>query len=111
LLKPIFIEGYKLHKFVPFNSNVHFEEFRQMNIEFMTWMLEELTEHFDFNPSSLSETPVRPLQEYIDEHLKEYTNLKPPEGTLYILEIHGNVAGMGVIRKHSDDIGVQVCWI
>ena len=91
-----------MEEFVQFNSDVHGEEFRQMNIEYATWLWDQLQENYQVDPYSVTgQTP----QEYVDDHLEVFTCLKPPGGIFYILEVDGEVAGMGGIRILRDTVG------
>ena len=91
-----------MEEFVPFDSNVHMEEFTQMNIEYLTWISNHLDKNYQIDAVSvLGQT----IPEWVDDNLEPYISLKPPEGILYILEVDGDVAGMGVLKKLSDGIG------
>jgi len=89
-------------EFVPFDLNVHKEEFIKLNVEFITWIADQLRENYQLDSvSKIGQT----IPEYVDAHLEDLTSLKPPEGIIYLLVDGGDVAGMGAIRKLSDEIG------
>ena len=91
-----------MEEFVSFDPDVHMEEFIQMNVDYLTWVSEQLDENYRVDAVSvLGQT----IPEWVDDNLEPYISLKPPEGILYILEVDGDVAGMGVLKKLSDGIG------
>ena len=91
-----------MEEFVPFDPHVHMNDFIQMNIEYAIWLWDQLRENYQVDPSSVTgQTP----QEYVEDHLESFVSLKPPEGILYILEVDGDVAGMGGIRVLRETVG------
>ncbi len=87
---------------VPFDPNVHMEEFYQMNVETATWHYEQLLVNYQIDiVSILGQT----AQEYVDDNLEPYTSLKPPKGIIYLAVADGDVAGMIAVTKLSDDTG------
>jgi len=89
-------------EFVPFDLKIHREEYRQLNIEHLTWTINQLKENYQFDAASGSEQTI---PEYVDEHLEELTSLSPPYGVIYLLSVDGNVEGMGAVWKLRDEIG------
>ena len=71
--------GYCMEEFVPFDLNVHKEIFVQLNIEFLTWIVDQLRENYQIDAVSIVGQPV---PEYVDEHLEDLTSLKPPDGVI-----------------------------
>jgi len=91
-----------MEEFVPFDPDVHMEEFIQMNVEYLTWVSDQLDENYQIDAfSMLGQT----IPEWVDDNLEPYISLKPPKGILYILEVDGDVAGMGALKKLSGGIG------
>jgi ribosomal protein S18 acetylase RimI-like enzyme len=89
-------------KFVPFDLDVHKEVFVELNVEFITWIADQLRENYQLDSvSKIGQT----IPEYVDAHLEDLTSLKPPDGAIYLLVDDGDVAGMGAIRKLSDKVG------
>jgi len=89
-------------EFVPFDLNVHKEVFVELNVEFITWIADQLRENYQLDSvSKIGQT----IPEYVDAHLEDLTSLKPPDGVIYLLVDDGDVAGMGAIRKLSDEVG------
>ena len=89
-------------EFVLFDLNVHKEMFFKLNVEFITWIADQFRENYQVDSvSSIGQT----IPEYVEEHLEDLTSLKPPDGVIYLLVDDGDVAGMGAIRKLSDEVG------
>ena len=89
-------------EFVPFDLDVLKEEYRQLNIEYLMWAKNHLRENYQLDVvSELGQT----IPEYVDDHLKDLTSLKPPDGIIYLLVVEGDMAGMGALRKLSNEIG------
>jgi GNAT superfamily N-acetyltransferase len=89
-------------EFVQFSLNVHKEEYVKLNIEFITWIADQLRKNYQLDTvSKIGQT----IPEYVDAHLEDLTSLKPPDGIIYLLVVEGDIAGMGAIRKLSDEIG------
>ena len=89
-------------EFVPFDMNVHKKEFVKLNIELITWISEQLGDNYQLDTvSAIGQT----IPEYVDDHLKDLTSLKPPEVIIYLLMVAGDIAGMGALRKLSNEIG------
>ena len=89
-------------EFVPFELKVHKEEYRQLNIELITWIADQLRENYQTDAVSIV---GQTIPEYVNDHLEDLTSLKPPDGIIYLLVAEGEIAGMGAIRKLSDKIG------
>ena len=89
-------------EFVPFDLNVHNKEYVKLNIELITWITDQLRENYQLDAVSLI---GQTIPEYVDAHLEDLTSLKPPEGIIYLLVVDGDIAGMGALRKLSDEIG------
>ena len=89
-------------KFVPFDLNLHKEVFVELNIELITWIADQLRENYQIDSASeIRQT----IPEYVNIHLEEIASLRPPDGVIYLLVDDGDIAGMGAIRKVSDEIG------
>jgi ribosomal protein S18 acetylase RimI-like enzyme len=78
------------------------KEFVQLNIETITWHSEQIKMKYNINTTSITNQNI---EEYVDEHLKDLTKLKPPNGIIYLLVVDDNIAGMGSIKKLNEDIG------
>ncbi len=89
-------------EFVPFDINIHKEIFVQLNIELITWIADQFRENFQLDAVSII---GQTISEYVNAHLEDLTSLKPPDGIIYLLVVEGNIAGMGALRKLSDEVG------
>jgi len=89
-------------EFVPLELNVHREEYRQLNVELITWIADQFRENYQIDAVSII---GQTIPEYVDDHLEDLTGLKPPDGIIHLLVAGGEIAGMGAIRKLSDEIG------
>ena len=89
-------------EFILFNKNIHKEGFRKLNIEHLTWATDQLRENYQLDVVSQT---GQTIPEYVDEHLEDFTSLKPPDGIIYLLVVSGDIAGMGALRKLSNEVG------
>jgi ribosomal protein S18 acetylase RimI-like enzyme len=89
-------------EFVPFDHAFHTEVYRQLNIEHLTWAMDQLRATYQYDATS--ETG-QTIPEYVDEHLGDLTRLHPPDGIIYLLRVDGDILGMGALRKLSDTAG------
>ena len=88
--------------FVSYNPHIHKKDFRQLNIETVTYHWYQLWGKHQIDVEELiGKTP----EEYVDDRLESYETLKPPDGVLYILEVDGNAAGMGAVHRLRDGVG------
>lgn len=95
-------EGYTVVEFVPFNLHDHKELFVTLNVELITWIADQLREHYQLDTRSLI---GQTIPDYVDAHLQDLTRLTPPNGIIYLLVVEGEIAGMGALRKLRDAIG------
>ena len=82
-------------EFVPFDLNIHKEEYIKLNIELITWIADQFGENYQLDAISIV---GQTIPEYVDDHLKDLTSLKPPDGIIFILVVEGDIAGMGALR-------------
>jgi hypothetical protein len=84
-----------LAEFVQFDDAKHKEQFLDLNIEYMTWIRNEVTERYDRDMFQ-----GRPsVRQYVESVLPKFVEAKPPEGIVYVLEINGVVSGMWVCNN------------
>jgi ribosomal protein S18 acetylase RimI-like enzyme len=92
-------------RFVPYDDETHRAQFLELNIEYVKWVVNEVNSRYGINlvpPGSDVDDAVR---EHVKGQLPGYASIKPPEGIIYILEVDGEAAGMGALRKMEDGIG------
>ncbi len=94
---------------VQFDPDVHLDEFNQLCIEHFTWIKEQdILNRIDIaSTRGLTSAQARiRFQQTIEELGNPYLQIKPSEGALFILEVDGEVAGMGALRKLGGNRGV-----
>jgi ribosomal protein S18 acetylase RimI-like enzyme len=88
-------------RIIPFNSNIHHDEFQQMNIEYLTWYAEQAKEKYPIDILSV----VGSIQNVVENTLETFTSLRPPNGVLLILEENEEVAGMIALKMLRETVG------
>jgi GNAT superfamily N-acetyltransferase len=81
---------------------LHKNEYVQMSKDYMIWVLDELDAHFGINSRSYIEMP---FDEWLEGIVDPFEKLVPPNGSLYMAMINGEVVGMGAIKKLSHTVG------
>ena len=89
-------------EFIPFDSNVHMDDFVQLNNEYMTWIVEQLNENYRLDSLSMLGQTV---PEIVEASMEPFLGLKPPDGVVLLLVVDGCVAGMGAVKRLSNDVG------
>jgi GNAT superfamily N-acetyltransferase len=84
--------------YVPYNDEVHREQFYSLNIEYFTGANRVIHAKYGFNL-------VPDVKEYVDSVFPKFTAIKPPEGIICILEVDGEAEGMFVLRKMEEGVG------
>ncbi|MCW3989819.1 MAG: GNAT family N-acetyltransferase [Candidatus Bathyarchaeota archaeon] len=93
-------------EFVKYDPNVHNEEFRQLDTEYLTWQINQVIEKEQINIESQHEEIIQA----VNRHFNVLASLEPPVGILYLLGVNEEVAGMGGIRKLSDEVA-RIMWM
>ena len=60
-------------EFVPFDLKVHKEEYRQLNVELITWIADQLEKNYNIDSVSMV---GQTISEYVDGHLEDLMDLK-----------------------------------
>jgi GNAT superfamily N-acetyltransferase len=89
-------------KIVPFDQDHHMDDYIQIYIDYITWFSQQFIKHN--NRDIYAETGTT-ITDFVYNNLEPYISMKLPEGTLQILEVDGEVSGMGVIQKLNADTG------
>lgn len=87
---------------MPFDSNVYMDDFFQLNIEYMTWVFEQLNENYRLDSLSMLGQTV---PEIVKASMEPFLALKPPDGVVLLLLVDGGVAGMGAVKRLGVDVG------
>ncbi len=91
--------------FIPYNDENHRAPFLKLLVEYGVWLANEVSTRYDINLVPPGYTTEQAAREYMENVLPNYTAMKPPEGIIYILEVDGEAAGMGILRKNEDGVG------
>lgn len=89
-------------RLVPFKKNVHMEEFYEMNVEYMTWVIDELDNNYQIDSLTMMGMT---LPEIVDNTIGRFLDLKPLKEILFITEVEGKVAGMGALTRLNECVG------
>lgn len=88
---------------VPFDLNVHMEDFRQLDTEYYMWQVE-------YYPFDAFKKIGRTIEDVVEGDLEVLKGLEPPEGIFYLLNVDGVFAGMGGLRKLDEGVA-RVMWM
>jgi GNAT superfamily N-acetyltransferase len=89
-------------KIIPFDPQFHENEYIRMNIELLSWYRDELLENYNVD----SEAEIgQTTEEYVKENTHIFTSLHPPKGIIFIVDVDGDIAGTGAIKKYRDSMG------
>ena len=94
-------------EFVPFDPDVHREEFVQLDTEYNTWLLDQSIEKYQVDGLSIVGMTIPDL---INDDLDVLTRLRPPEVIYYLIVVEGEAVGMGGLRKLSDEVA-RIMWM
>jgi GNAT superfamily N-acetyltransferase len=72
--------------------------FFQMTHEYLKWINDSVY-------SRTGKLVFEDLNSYVEQAFPQFTSLKPPKGTVVILEIDGKPAGMGALKKLEESVG------
>lgn len=87
-------------EFVPYDDKRHRDHFFDLSLEYATWFKNEVIERYRRDPF----VGAPPLREYLEQILPHLTELKPPDGVVYILEVDEKVVGMGALRRLEEGV-------
>ena len=89
-------------KIISFNPDAHMDVFIQMYIEYITWFSDNFIEYNNIDIYTRMATTIK---DYVNDNLEPYISMRLPKGTLQLLEVDGEIAGMGVMHKIGDETG------
>jgi len=99
-------------EFIPINLNFHKPLLVDLNEEYLSWIADEMKKHYDLDIFNMEGTIQNNkieqkalIRVYAKLSVEQLSSYKPPEGIYYILQIDGNVAGMGALRKIKTNFG------
>ncbi|UCE96802.1 MAG: hypothetical protein JSV51_04215, partial [Candidatus Bathyarchaeota archaeon] len=78
-----------MFRFVPYDETTHRDHFLQLNVEHLTWFVEEAFTRHNIDITTLRGPPT--VQEYVEANLDDFTSIRPPKGIIYIVETDESV--------------------
>ena len=90
-----------MEKFVQFDPIKHKQEFIDLNLEHLGWIVSEMLKQYQMDIVSITGFTVK---EYVQMNYLSFINIYKDKGIMYIIEIKDEAIGMGGIRKIDDDI-------
>ena len=91
-----------LPEFVPYDDTVHRQFYFELNVEYLTWWVEQVQAHHSIDVVSTARETV---QEYVAKVMDDFSHIPPSEGILYLLKCKGAIVGMGALKKLEPGIG------
>ncbi len=89
----------KIH-FLPVDLRIHRSQVIDLNVEFMDWMLREITRYFGIGLVATSAVSVR---DYVASMVEKLCSA--PNGIYYLLELEDAIIGMGALHQVRKNIG------
>ena len=83
------------HDFIVANALTHRRELIELNIEYLTWVLNGIEEYFGI---PADEVVGMPAADYVPTVIDKVCGDPPPKGIFYMLDVDGSIAGMGGLR-------------
>ncbi|MFZ6773970.1 GNAT family N-acetyltransferase [Undibacterium sp. SXout7W] len=78
--------------------SIHRELLIAMNVEYLSWVFREMEQAFGIQ---YEKTMGMSADEYVPTVIDKVCGQSPPEGIFYLLSQHGNIVGMGGLRRLS----------
>ncbi|MCK5151370.1 MAG: GNAT family N-acetyltransferase [Candidatus Thorarchaeota archaeon] len=85
-----------------FNFENHKEDFIQLNIEYISWIADQVQERYGID---FVDTMGITIEEYIQSKYDSFTSIPSDDGALLILEDTGKVIGMGALQRFNENVG------
>jgi len=89
-------------RFVEYDDVTHRDKFYDLNLEYITWVGNEVQSKYGIN---INPNPDGSVKDYLDSVFDKFTDIRPPEGVVYLLMDDENVVGMGALRRLDDEVG------
>ncbi len=87
--------------FMPTDPVAHREELIALNVEYMQWVLAGIEQAFGTPPQ---EVLGQPIADYVAGKIESVCGAPPPQGVFYLVRLHGELAGMGGLRRVRDGV-------
>lgn len=88
-------------EFMPTDPVVHRAELLDLNVEYMQWVLAGIESAFGTPPQQVLGQPVA---DYVAAKIDSVCGAPPPQGVFYLVRLHGELAGMGGLRRVRDGV-------
>jgi GNAT superfamily N-acetyltransferase len=86
-------------QFLPVDLRIHRSQVIDLNVEYMTWVMKEISEYYEIDMSAIS------VREYVTSTIDKLCSDVPPQGIYYLLKLKDAIVGMGGLRQLREDIG------
>ena len=94
-------------EFISYDDERHREKYMEMCLEYCIWLDNEV---FSYYGSRLFQDTT--AEEVVEKYAPRWISVKPPIGDIFIVEVDGEVAGMGRLNTLEEGIGgVHNIWI
>ena len=90
-------------RFIPYNPASHRPQFIELNIEFITFIANQMRVHHNIDAEIHGGGQT--IQEYVELHLDKFAKIQPPQGIIYIVESEGKSIGMGALSPLDKGVG------
>ncbi|MHA1198012.1 MAG: GNAT family N-acetyltransferase [Candidatus Heimdallarchaeaceae archaeon] len=87
-------------EFIPLDLEIHREELIKLNIEYMSWIFDEIERNLKVN----TRTEIGPVDEYIRSKIDEIYSFSPPKGICFLIKEDTLYAGMGAFREIREGV-------
>jgi len=88
--------------FVPYDDSVHKAQFFELNVEYTSWFADKVLARHNFDIVSMLGKSVH---EYVATVINNFSNIGSSDGITYVLEIDGELEGMGALIKLEEGVG------
>ena len=85
---------------VSYSDEKHRDKFYELNHEYLSWVDDEIFRRYGKRVNQNGT-----VKDYLDSVFNYFTNAKPPEGLICILEVDGLAVGMGALKQLNESIG------
>ena len=82
-------------EFVPYSDENHRAQFLELNVEYLDYARTQESGLFKDKAA---------VRDYVERFLPKFTEVRPPEGIILILEVDDKVAGMGALKKLDEGV-------
>jgi ribosomal protein S18 acetylase RimI-like enzyme len=80
---------------------LHRDELVKLNVEYITWVTSGVDKALGV---SMVDLVGKSIVVYVDSTIDKVCSDKPPHGVFYLVEVHGEIAGMVGLRKLTADV-------